>query len=224
MNVKTIAQGSYQTNSYIITNDGFDNQCVVVDTGLENHLLLDYLSKNNLTPKKLLITHGHLDHILGIPVLKSKYPDMHVLIHHDDEEMLKDPQLNMSGHSAIYDDFTMDNVDVLLGDTDMIEEIGLKFRVIHIPGHTQGGMCLEVLGEGVVFTGDCIFSGSIGRTDFPGHNESKCMHQLIEGLKGKILTLDAKTILLPGHGPSTTVENEKLHNPFFSDDGFYSLG
>lgn len=215
MNIKTIPQGSYQTNSYVLNQQG-SNDCVIIDTGLENDALLAYIEDSGLIPKALLLTHGHLDHIYGIPVLREKYPEMKVYIHEDDSPMLGDADLNMSSYSGIYTDFTTGPADEFIADNQELEISGICFKFFHIPGHTKGGVAIYLPSENVIFTGDCLFAGSIGRTDFPGYAEGKCRDQLVNGIKEKILPLNEEIKLMPGHGPSTTIRCEKKHNPYLS--------
>ncbi len=216
MNIKAIPQGSYQTNSYVINEDG-RNDCVIIDTGLENNSLSSYLSQERLRPAALLLTHGHLDHIKGVETLRKEFAEMKVYIHKDDADMLADPEANMSAYSAIYSNFTTDPADELLEDGQKLSLAGMNFEIFHIPGHSKGGIAVYVPDENVVFTGDCLFAGSIGRTDFPGCQEARCRQQLIDGIKEKLLPLDENTRLFPGHGPATTIRCEKKNNPYIND-------
>jgi glyoxylase-like metal-dependent hydrolase (beta-lactamase superfamily II) len=106
--------------------------------------------------------------------------------------------------------FSTGSANHLVDEPDIIEETGIKLRVIHTPGHTPGGMCLYDDKEGIVFVGDTVFADSVGRTDFPGGN----MRQLIEGIKQKLFTLPDETVVYPGHGNRTTIGREKANNPF----------
>lgn len=216
--IKTIVQGSYQTNSYVVRKDESRKDCVIIDTGLDNFQLLQYLSENSLNPIAVILTHGHLDHILGVDELRVKHPEIKVYIHEDDADMLLDAEKNMSKMSAIYADFSTKPADFMLKDGEDINIADLSLKVIHVPGHTPGGICLYYKEEDVIFSGDCVFAGSIGRTDFPGYQEGKCFMQLIKGIKEKVLTLPEETKLLPGHGPATTIRCELKHNPYLNDE------
>jgi glyoxylase-like metal-dependent hydrolase (beta-lactamase superfamily II) len=108
--------------------------------------------------------------------------------------------------------FTAGKADRLIDEGDTIDKAGIRLRVIHTPGHTPGGICLYSEKDGVIFVGDTLFAGSIGRTDFPNGD----MRQLIEGIKHKLLVLPDDTVVYPGHGPETTIGREKTDNPFLS--------
>jgi hydroxyacylglutathione hydrolase len=216
MNIKTIPQGSYQTNSYVL-NKAAQGDCVVIDTGLDNAELLGYLERAKLNPSALLLTHGHLDHILGVELMREKYPDIKLYIHADDAVMLGDASANMSAYSAVYDNFTAKPADVLPCDGQILHLCGFEIKVLHIPGHTAGGVSFHFPKEKAIFTGDCLFAGSIGRTDFPGYNEVQCRMQLINGIKEKIIPLGDDVKIYPGHGPATTIRCEKKHNPYLAE-------
>lgn len=218
MIIDTIPQGSYQTNSYILRNDAASKECVIIDTGLENIQLLSFLENEKLTPTALILTHGHLDHIYGVPDLREKYPNIIVAIHQDDAEMLTDGVKNMSKLAGILDEFVTEPADLLLKESETLEYSGVTLSVITVPGHTPGGICLHLKEENAVFVGDCVFAGSVGRTDFPGYAQAKCHEQLVSGIKEKILTLPEESKLYCGHGPSTTLRCEKKHNPYLNGD------
>ncbi len=122
--------------------------------------------------------------------------------------MLTDPEANLSGLAGAA--VATEPADVLLQDGDMVEEAGIKLKVLHTPGHTPGGICLYAESEGLVFAGDTLFADSVGRTDFPGGD----MDQLIDGIRTKLFTLPDQTVVYPGHGMRTTIGREKRANPF----------
>jgi len=122
--------------------------------------------------------------------------------------MLTDSMINLSFMTG--DDFSAGQADFLVDEPEVIDKAGIKLRVIHTPGHTQGGICLYAEGQGLIFVGDTLFADSVGRTDFPGGNT----RQLIEGIKNKLLILPDETVVYPGHGNRTTIGREKANNPF----------
>jgi glyoxylase-like metal-dependent hydrolase (beta-lactamase superfamily II) len=170
--------------------------------------LLEFLEHNKLTPTAVVLTHGHIDHIAGVDALRDLYPSIAVYIHKHDAELLIDSVGNLSFMTG--ESFSTGSANRLVDEPDIIEEAGIKLRVIHTPGHTPGGICLYDEREGIVFVGDTLFADSVGRTDFPGGN----MRQLIEGIKHKLLTLPDETVVYPGHGNRTTIGREKANNPF----------
>jgi glyoxylase-like metal-dependent hydrolase (beta-lactamase superfamily II) len=210
MKIDTIALGSYQTNCYILRqNEAKD--CLIIDPGLEPAPLLDLLEENQLNPIAIILTHGHADHIAGIPALRQSYPDIKIYIHKLDAIMLTEAQHNLS---ALADGpFTTDPADFLIDEPDMIDLAGIKLEVFHTPGHTQGGICLYLRDEAILFSGDTLFADSVGRTDFPSGN----MAQLTKGIKEKLLILPDQTTVCPGHGPATTIAREKAYNQYLRD-------
>jgi len=199
----------FEQNTYIAwRRDRAD--CVVIDPGLEPEKIIGHLEQHGLTPAAILNTHGHGDHIGGNAALKKRWPGCQVVIGAGDAEKLTDPQMNLSAGFGI--PLISPPADATVGDGDVYEAAGFEFLVREIPGHSSGHVVF--LWEGceptVVFVGDAIFAGSVGRTDFPDGDHN----QLISGIRSKLFTLPDDTILLPGHGPETTVGEEKRNNPF----------
>ena len=208
MIVDRLVLGDFETNSYVLRSDDHAKKCVIIDTGFDVGPLLEFIDKLKLIPEALVITHGHVDHIAGIDTLRKKYPEMSTYIHKLDAALLSDSVGNLSSMTG--GSFSAENADYTVEEGDEIDHAGIKLRIIHTPGHTLGGMCLYAEKDSVIFVGDTLFSGSIGRTDFPGGD----MEQLTKGIKQKLLKLPAKTVVYPGHGPETTIGREKANNPF----------
>lgn len=206
MIIKALLVGFLETNCYIVGCEE-TKEAMVVDPGGDGQKILKALDDLQLKCKYIVLTHGHIDHILAIKEVveatKAK-----VCIHKDDAIMLTSAKHNLS--YMMGEDLDFDAADVLLEENDIIEVGSLKVKVLHTPGHTLGGITLEV--ENVLFTGDALFKGSIGRTDFPGGSYSK----LIEGIKTKLLKFPPETIIYPGHNSFSTIGEEIKSNPFFN--------
>jgi len=210
MKIDRLILGDFETNCYVLRNSDKARDCLIIDTGLDAGPLLDFLELNKLNPAALILTHGHADHIAGVEPLRKKSPTIAVYIHKLDAEMLTSAIRNLSVLSGTF--LTTKKADNLVEEGDVINIIQIKLRVIHTPGHTPGGICLYSEKDGIIFVGDTLFAGSVGRTDFPNGD----MKQLIEGIKHKLLVLPDDTVVYPGHGPETTIGQEKADNPFLS--------
>jgi len=205
MEYKKFVTGQLDVNTYVIPHSNGD--CLIIDPSDGCGEVIKYLKKESLRPIAILLTHGHFDHIMGIPEIIGEYNDAKVFVHDNDRAMLADPTLN--GAAIIGAAFAhTENIAPLSEGAATIGESA--FTVFHVPGHTQGG-CAFLFGD-VCFCGDTIFAGSVGRTDLPGGNHA----QLIASIRGKILTLPPQTTLCPGHGGRTTVEREARTNPYLS--------
>ena len=205
---ETLVIGDFQTNCYCLRKDENAIDCIIIDTGLDETEIVDYLEKEQLNPAAIILTHGHIDHIAGMNALRSKYPDAKVYIHNLDADMLSNPVGNLSFISGFT--FKTKPSDFIVEHGDIIEQADIRLQVLHTPGHTPGGISLYSAEQGVVFSGDALFADSIGRTDFPGGN----MSQLVQSIKEKLLTLPEETKVYPGHGPSTTIAREKKYNQY----------
>ncbi len=210
MKIDTLILGSYQTNCYILGAETSANDCLIIDTGLRAEPLIDFLTDRNLNPAAIILTHGHADHIIGLDLLREKFPKIKVYIHKLDEDMLTDPEMNLSLITGVH--FQTAPAEHLLEENQTLCEASIELKVIHTPGHTPGGISLYSKEQGIIFVGDTLFAGSIGRTDFPGGN----LQQLTSSIKDKILTLPDQTVVYPGHGPATTIKQEKLYNPYLT--------
>jgi hydroxyacylglutathione hydrolase len=184
--------------------------CIVFDPGLEPEAILEYLDEHALAPAAILCTHGHSDHIAGNGALKRRWPACPLVIGVGDAPKLTDPQLNLSAPFGL--PMVSPPHDRTVDDGDLYEAAGMKLDVLTAPGHSIGHvvfLCRDTQ-PWTVFGGDVLFRGSIGRTDFPdGDFES-----LREAIHAKLFTLPDDTVVLPGHGPATTVGREKRSNPF----------
>ena len=208
------------TNAWFVAPDGPGGECVLVDAPPNPSVILAHLAEQGLRLVALLSTHGHVDHVGGIPeVVRGVDTDRPVPVHiHDaDRHMLLDPigTSGTLGHLLEYEGLDLRPPELLLGldDGQRVSGAGMTFTAVHTPGHTRGSVCflLEVEGEPpVLFTGDHLFAGSVGRTDLPGGSSEA----LLESMATKILPLDDEVRVLPGHGATTTVGHERRTNPF----------
>ena len=210
MKIDRLILGAYQTNCYILRESEAAKDCLIIDTGLEAGELVDFLQTHKLNPAAVVLTHGHADHITGLVALRSQFPDIKVYIHKLDAEMLTGAKDNLSAMAGVL--FSSEPAGFSLQEGDVIEQANIKLDVLHTPGHTPGGICLYSKADGVVFVGDTLFADSVGRTDMPGGSAT----QLIKSIKEKLCILPDDTVVYPGHGPVTTIAQEKANNPFLN--------
>jgi len=212
MKIDCLVLGAYETNSYILRPSSNSSDCIIIDTGLQSEELLDFLKKSKLNPLALILTHGHPDHTTGVSALRDDFPRIQVYIHALDAKLLVSPPSLLVAMAGIRIRRAA-SADVLIEGPTTVEIAGIVLEVFHTPGHTPGGICLYSREDGVVFVGDTLFEGSVGRTDLGGD-----MAQLINSIKQKLLTLPDETIVCPGHGPQTTIARERTYNPFLQEE------
>jgi hydroxyacylglutathione hydrolase len=207
-----------QTNCWLVAPDGPGGECVLIDAPPDPGAIIERLQHHELRLAALFNTHGHIDHIGGVGSLVHGLEhgaDIEVRIHDGDRHMLLDP-VGTSGQLGAYlQGLDLRPPEVIHGidDGEQIRGCGMTFTAIHTPGHTQGSVCFTLTMDGqppVLFSGDHLFAGSIGRTDLPGGS----MEQLMVSMAEKILPLADDTQVLPGHGSTTTIGHERQTNPF----------
>ena len=188
--------------------DGF---CAIIDPGCydsdEMSQVTDFINARGLKPVCIMLTHAHFDHIYGVPELSQRY-SIPVYAHSDEKSTIENtnPQICRLYDLKLPAEFTITPVT----DAEIIEVGGLKFEVIATPGHSQGGLCFYEKSEGVLFSGDTLFAGAIGRTDHPGGDYDLLMKSIFE----KLMILDGSVTVIPGHGPETSIAKEGMTNPF----------
>jgi glyoxylase-like metal-dependent hydrolase (beta-lactamase superfamily II) len=194
-------------NCYIVgVNEG--GECLVIDPGSDVSAIARVLDEENLSLSLILLTHGHVDHVGGVRALIDDRGGK-VVMHRGDLFLLEgvDDQARMFGLPPV----GTPRIDRFVEDGDRIELGELSLDVLHTPGHSPGGVTYRM--DDRAFVGDLLFSGSIGRTDLPGGS----FEVLVDSVKGKLYPLGDGTRVYPGHGPSTTVGEERLYNPFLQD-------
>ena len=203
--------GMVQTNCYIVINNE-TKESFIIDPGASGKQLAEKIRQDNLEPVAVLLTHGHFDHAGAAKSLKDEF-DISVYAHEAEADTLRDPQKNVSWMVNCKESYT---ADILLKDEEVIHLAGFEIKVLHTPGHTEGGCCYYIAEENVVFTGDTLFAGSVGRTDFP----SGSMSQIVRSIQEKLMTLneagnlETDIMVYPGHNDPTTIETERMENPY----------
>ncbi len=200
----TRAVGDYQVNA-ILAWDEQTKQAVLIDPAADLEAFTAEIEARGLLPVAIVNTHGHLDHICGNADAKRRYP-VPLYIHELDRPMLKDPARNMSAFTG--EEITSPDADATLKDGDMLAIGAETLKVLHTPGHTTGSICLYQ--PGLLIAGDTLFCGGVGRTDLPGGSEEEILHSI----RSKLYSLPDETAVYSGHGPSTTIGEEKRTNPF----------
>lgn len=224
MYIKSFSFNDFGEHCYILSNDA--NEAIVIDPGCcfqkERDEFDQYIKDNSLTIKHLLNTHLHLDHIFGNKHIQTKY-GVGAEASEKDEPLLENMKtftsmFGLLGNTISEKEYD-EKLDALplehrLKEGDVIEIKDIKLKVIEIPGHTMGHLAFYNEAEDCVFVGDILFKGGIGRTDLAGKNPQEMQKLLVEGIHKKLMTLPGKTIVFPGHGPTTTIEQEGTCNMY----------
>lgn len=205
LHIRSFVVGPFETNCYIAA-DAASLDALVIDPGDDSGAIVSAAQSGGFVVRGIVNTHGHADHIAGNRALQERF-GCPIMIHELDAAFLQDPEANLSALAG-YTGPLSPPADRLLEDGDEITVGELVFRVVHTPGHTPGGICL--VAEGVLFSGDTLFAGGVGRTDFPGGSHE----QLVEAIRSKLLVLPDDTMICPGHGPRTTIGAERKANPW----------
>ena len=205
MDISVLTVGPIQTNCYVVHQEG-NSQCVVIDPGEEAAKIADFLKRKGLECKGILLTHGHFDHITGVAELAAA-TRAKTYAYEDEKDLMMDPALN--GSSLMGYEVALEP-EVLLKDRQNLEIAGMRFQVIHTPGHTQGGVCYYIEEEKALFSGDTLFCQSVGRTDFPTGKSSTLIHSI----QDKLMPLPDDTMVYTGHEDMTTIGMERKYNPF----------
>ena len=210
--VSALAFNPFQENTYVVSDS--TGECIIVDAGnytaAEDNALGNYIRDNGLRPVMAVNTHGHIDHILGVPFVKSTW-DVPFALHGDDRFLVE----SAPTHAAMYG-FQCSEVPAVDIDLKGMKEIKFgdtTLEIIHTPGHTPGHVCLYDRANGILLTGDTLFRESIGRTDLPGGDYSWIMRSILE----KIVPLGPSVRIYPGHGPASDIGHEMMYNPFITE-------
>ncbi|MFO7871269.1 MAG: MBL fold metallo-hydrolase [Kiritimatiellia bacterium] len=205
MQIETVVTGPFQANCFVVDNEA--GKALILDPGAESEAISGLIKEKGLVVAAYLLTHGHMDHISVLADIYENFPAP-VLIHQADLAWAFEPQNEMPPFYPVPRSLP-GNAFVTAAEGDRRTDAGITYRVLGTPGHTPGGVCYFFEKDKVVFSGDTLFAGSAGRTDFPGGD----MRELTLSLK-RLSELPDDTAVYPGHGPATTIAGEKRTNPF----------
>ncbi|PGT77663.1 MBL fold metallo-hydrolase [Bacillus sp. AFS040349] len=208
MKWRQLPLGPLQTNCYLFFNE--KKECLIIDPGGDGKKLISLLEQQHIKPLAILLTHAHFDHIGAVDDVRKQW-SIPVYVHKQEKDWLSDSSLNgsqffMAGAVSVAEP------DKLIKGEGKLEIGEFSLQVYETPGHSPGSVSFYVEEAGIVFSGDALFAGSIGRTDLPGGNHE----QLIKSIHNKLLNLPEETIVLSGHGPVTSIEQEMESNPFLN--------
>ena len=224
MKIRQFIQTPFQQNTRIISCEK-TGEAICIDPGEESPEVAAYIKDNHLHLDAICLTHGHLDHVGGAAYMHEMFPEADIIAHRAEADLyyaLPQQPLMMGFPQQQLEALGMDYADppeiTRFAEHEAVVDVGaLRFQIRHCPGHTLGHIVLVEQTEKVVFTGDCLFSGTIGRTDLPGGN----YQELIESINNNILSLPDDFRILCGHGPDTTVGRERTNNPFLNGSSGY---
>ena len=214
----SIESQPFAENTYVLSVEN-QSDCLVVDPGFEPNKIFDELARLGKTPVVILNTHGHSDHIAGNNAVKERWPDIPLIIGSGDAAKLTDPTLNLS--AMFGGNLVSCPADQIVDEGDAISFAGIKMEVLETPGHSTGHVVFVIkqVDPWIVIGGDVLFAGSIGRTDFPDGS----FEQLRDAIHKKMFVMPDSTVVFPGHGPETTIGQEKATNPFVGAAAGYAF-
>lgn len=204
--IDTIVTPGMGVNCYLVSCDK-TKKAVLIDPGAGSKRISEWLKEKDLDIELIILTHGHYDHIGAVEYLRNEL-NVKVAIHQDDAEMITDPAKNFSKLLGL--NISLHPADIILQDNQEISVGEMTIKILHTPGHTPGGIC--ILTEQGVFSGDTLFDGSIGRTDFPGGD----LKTLLKSIREKLLVLSDEIKVYPGHESATTIGEERKSNPYIN--------
>ena len=207
MRIERLIVSPLEVNCYIVWDED-TLEAAVIDPGADGEYIITTINNLGVNPICIINTHGHVDHIGANADVKAAFPEAQLMVHRLDFVLLRNAMNSfiapMVGAKESPDP------DVFLNEGDVITVGSIAFKVLHTPGHTPGSICLYCKEEKVVFTGDTLFAGSVGRVDLPYSEPEK----LIPSIQRKLMVLPDETVVLPGHGPESTIGRERIANPF----------